>query len=126
MKRFDFWGQTLIFIGAVTFVCLHEHPTISVLIGQFLLGAWQMISCALSLNYRAQGFKQKKEYFIVSIFYLLVIVILSTLRPSNQDWFFMLMTAPSWVLGLYYYTLTIRIAFPVNRRLSSFLPHINF
>lgn len=124
MKYIDFIGQALLLLTALvlTFVFFGT----GILIGQFLLGGWQMLSSAISVVSNAPLRKKKVIHLVASILYLtLLAIIYANSWWSTNAIAFVVLMAPSWILAIYYFSVTWAWAFAQKTR-SKFLPNISF
>jgi hypothetical protein len=138
LKRIDFLGQTVIFcfIPILLILIKKSDWIIVILASQYAMGVWQMVSSFLSIVFRGPAFNSKIKHFLVSICYLLLFALCLTLGKgwgysyANHGFLVILAAigffAPPWILAIYYYIVTWRLAVPRQKKHSSFLPHINF
>ena len=124
MKYIDFIGQALLLLATLilTFVFFGT----GILIGQFLLGIWQMISSGASVLSNAPFRKQKMIHLLCSFSYLaLLATVYANSWWSTSAIAFVLMMVPAWILALYYFSVTWTWTFAEKSR-SKFLPNISF
>jgi len=134
MRYIDFTVQTLLILLGIFLLLLNmsygEWP-FSLLIVQMFLGPWQVFSSISGVVARGAAHKAKRFHLVASVLYFLVMVfangIASTLGYQWSDATIMsYLIIPPWILALFYYRITWRIAFPNYKKNSNFLPHINF
>jgi heme A synthase len=134
MRYIDFAVQTLLIlfgIGLLVFAASTEESYPVVLIAQLFLGPWQVISSIGSVSLRGNAYKFKIIHLIGSAVYFAVLFIAMWIGLKfnyhwNDETVMSYLIIPPWLLAFYYYRITWRIAFPIYKKSSSFLPHINF
>jgi hypothetical protein len=117
MKRVDLIGQTLILF--LTLVALTPFNWSGLMIGQFCVGVWQMISCVLSVIFVSSFRMHKVIHLTLAILYLLM------LQMDFNDYSFGMLTIPSWVLAIFYYSITW-MWFLAEPKKGKFLRNISF
>lgn len=123
MRYIDFFIQTLLFLCGLACVIaglVDQSWYMSVLLPQFFLGAWQIMSNLLRLPSNDQYRRMRVVHLVVALIYLVMLIA----GPGLSNHLFL--TAPAWVLAIAYYTLTCGITFRANRSQGNFLSHINF
>lgn len=124
MKYIDFIGQALLLVA--TLILTFMFFGTGILLGQFLLGVWQMLSSVVSVLGNAPLRKKKAIHLVCSFSYLSLLAIIYTNNWwSNTPTAFVLMMVPAWILAIYYFTVTWTWAFAEKSR-SKFLPNISF
>ena len=124
MKYIDFIGQALLLVATLVLAMMFLGT--GILVGQFLIGVWQMLSSSISLLTDAPFRRQKTIHFISAILYLAVLVLIVTSRAYASSLIAgIVLMVPAWVLAIYYFSITWRWAF-VEKRKSKFLPNISF
>lgn len=124
MKYIDFIGQTLLLVATLILTAVFFGS--GILIGQFLLGVWQMISSAISVLTNAPFRKKKIIHLVSSLVYLagLAIIYSNSLFASTPLAVIMMM-APAWILAIYYFSITWTWALADSKK-SKFLPNVSF
>jgi hypothetical protein len=133
MKYLDFTLQTTILLLTILLVAVSYGELdlpIGILVAQLALGSCQYLSSLISVLVDAPFLKQKKIHLVVSTIYLLLLYV------GAQEHFHGIsfpaevilpaLTIPAWTLGIYYYIITWRWAFPKIKRRGRFLPHLSF
>ncbi len=126
MRKLDFFAQTiLILTGVVTGIAtlVNRENGLILLIVQFGLGVWQMVSCGVSLIIRGPMFRKKLLHFIIALLYLGTLTFMENMAKPVAIAY---LIAPAWALGIYYYVLTWQRVFVVGRDRGSFLPNLSF
>jgi len=134
MRYIDFTIQTLIMLfGIFILTASWGEPgwPSPIVVAQMFLGPWQVLSSVVGVAARSAAHKAKRIHLIASGLYFLVMVFANGMASTlNYEWsdtvIMSYLIIPPWILALYYYSITWRIAFPSHKKNSSFLPHINF
>lgn len=137
IRFIDLSVQTILFIAVpVTLIYFRGKPSwLSELLGiQFVMGVWQMSGSFLSVVFKGPAFRRKLRHFTISSAYLLLFVLLLTTRTTSgyqAGYLSEIVTGiccfgPPWALAIYYYITTWQLVFPRQKKLSNFLPHINY
>lgn len=123
MKYIDFFGQTILFAGAVIFGVIAGVS--GVFFAMSFIGGWQMVSSFVSIVLRAPFHKQKQIHFFTAVIYL-VSLYFGWLLQVEMAWLTNVLVAlPPLSLGIYYYVITWRW-YNLNVKRGKFLPHISF
>ena len=124
MRHIDFYAQTGILIG--TLVLLALFSGYGLLLGQAVLGGWQVLSCIISVVF-FQEFRKAKLWHLSISCVVVITFYLSDGHPSllNDFVFLLLVMLPSWGLAIYYFVITWRWHSATGNR-SKFLPNISF
>jgi hypothetical protein len=124
MKYIDFIGQTFLLVSTLVLALVFGGS--GILLGQFFLGAMQMISSFVSVITNAPFRKKKQVHLICSVIYLAALALIISNNIFAQGGIsLVLMMAPAWILALYYYIITWTWTFSDTSR-SKFLPNISF
>lgn len=137
MRYIDFAVQTLFllagFLSPVWVVTFDAGTSwlLPVLAAQMYLGIWQMLSCLIALLAKKRAYAQKRIHFLISVSYLATLILAwwtgaEAFYNFDNSLFLVYLIAPAWMLAIYYYILTWRVAFAGYKKTSNFLPHINF
>ena len=129
MKYVDTAIQTLLILGAVVaLVAGFFQPDMLFFfaIAQFFLGVWQVLGCIISLIVYPEGNESRRKHLTISGIYLITLILLGNQHHGIPGWLIIAYgTVPAWSLGIYYYSITLRWAFPQLKQ-GKFLPHISF
>lgn len=93
-----------------------------ILVLQMCMGAWQLLSCIISVvatrAFRTAKLKGLAAFFIYTV----------TLRsaPESEIFSIILWTVPAWSLAVVYYVITWKWVLAGTGRRGKFLPHLNF
>jgi hypothetical protein len=92
---------------------------------QWVLGWWQMIGSGVSLIFRGPLFRKKLLHFLLASLYLLTLVLDKYIELPGHlvIWY---LTIPPWSLAVYYYVLSYRRTYVLDRERGSFLPNLSF
>lgn len=115
MRYIDTAVQTLLWVAMLAMIAPFSFTAI--LLGQFALGVWQMISCVLSIIFIKTYKKEKLIHLFVSVICLIGIA----LDPNGM----LLWTVP-WALAIYYSVLTWMWCLKSDSKQGKFLPHTSF
>jgi hypothetical protein len=122
MKYVDFVCQTVLLIFAVAvlvFILPDRVLPEAMLVPQFFVGVWQIISSVVSVLFKMRAYQLKKWHlFFASIFLVCLWAMPDISLP--------ILMVPSWILAGYYYAITCIKTFHRKRKTGSFLPHISF
>jgi hypothetical protein len=122
MKYIDFIIQTglILFSAGVLLVTLQNNAwPATLLIPQFFVGVWQMISSIVSVLFKMRAYHLKRWHLFFAGLYLVCL----SAWPSVSLTF---LIVPSWLLATYYYIVTCVTTFARQRKNGSFLPHLSF
>ena len=124
MKYIDFIGQSLLLL--TTLVLTFVFFGTGILVGQFLLGGWQMLSSSISLLTDAPLRRKKAIHFVCAAIYLTFFFTIGEIRIfQTSTMAAALLMLPAWIMALYYFSITWAWAFADTKR-SKFLPNISF
>jgi hypothetical protein len=124
MKYIDFIGQALLLIGTLILAAIFAGT--GILIGQFVLGIWQMTSSVISVLSNAPFRRKKILHLLSSTVYLIILGIIYSNRIfASTPMAVVLMMVPAWLLALYYFSITWTWAHAETKK-SRFLPNISF
>lgn len=124
MKYIDFIGQTVLLVA--TLILAVAFGGSGILIGQFFLGAMQMLSSVISVITNAPFRKKKLIHLVSALIYLTLVALIFTNKIfASSSISVVLMMIPAWGLAIYYYVITWIWAFSETNR-SRFLPNISF
>lgn len=134
IRYIDFTFQTLLFMAAIaTLVTAAFAPdTIAVImIVQFFMGIWQVLSCVLSLILYPNQNNSRRNHIVMAALYVLSLFVFPALLNHDlsifPEWLIIVYaTVPAWSLALYYYWITFTHTFPNRIKRGSFLPNISF
>lgn len=131
MKYFDLIGQSLILLftaGHIIYFYSDPQWPVYILLGQLLLGPWQLISSAVSVISKTPFSRQKRLHLKLSLVYLFLLFAFVFSNCCTWPAFAIKLfaTIPAWSLGLYYYTLTWKWVLPRRRNRGKFLPNLSF
>jgi len=138
-KWTDLIVQTILFClipTALIFSREKQDWLLNLLAIQYVMGIWQMASSFISVLFKGPAFKKKLRHFLISGAYLLLLVTGVTLGAKTNYFnggyeaspviLWICFFVPPWTLAIYYYSITWLLVNPRYKKLSSFLPHINF
>lgn len=124
MKYIDFKIQTVLLIAAVVLFALFSGY--GLMIGQFFVGVWQMLSCVISVIVFRTFRRQKLLHLGLSIAVLTALYFLKSDPAFTNDLLNLLVFfLPCWALAIYYYIISWRWYQGDSAR-SKFLPNISF
>ena len=126
MRKFDLIGQTLIItagLAAGIATLVNQENGVFLLVIQFGLGVWQMISSGISILIVGPMFRKKLFHFVTALVYLGTLMFLESMDKTFAIWYLII---PAWSLGIYYYVLTYRLVFNTGRGRGNFLPNLSF
>lgn len=134
IRYIDFTLQTLLFLAAlVTLITAAFAPdTIAVvMIVQFFMGVWQVLSCVFSLVAYPNQNNNRRNHIVTAALYVLSLFAFPALLNHDlnviPEWLVIVYaTVPAWSLALYYYWITFTRTFPNRIKRGSFLPNISF
>lgn len=115
MKYIDTAVQSLLWAAMIGMIIPLNFTAI--LLGEFAIGVWQMLSCILSLIFVKTYRRAKAIHLLVSV----VCLVLIFLDPNGL----ILWTLP-WGLAIYYTVLTWMWCLKSDARQGKFLPHTSF
>lgn len=127
MKYVDFVVQSglmLLALVALGYGLVAESSPMAVIVPQFYIGIWQMVSALLCLLTRSAGMDLRRLHVGLAIAYLATLTITSNI--DNEVFSAVWLTVPAWSLAIFYYRITWRRIWPARQHGGSFLPHINF
>ena len=118
--------QSLLIGWGILVVLSHPWPgqVTELLCVQFLLGVYQMSASVCSMVLMRPRSRGKKIHFVAAIVYLVSLAMLNTFY-TDENVVHLYLIIPAWVLGIYYYGLSLNIPFGNNKR-SKFLPNLGF
>lgn len=122
MKYLDVSIQTIIvFVALVALIFSFEEQgwLTPVLVAQFLMGTWQLLSSAISVGMKAPFHKAKKWHLGISLVYLVVLYAIGFK-------FLLIIIVPFWTLAFYYYFITWKWVLHKVKKRSRFLPNLGF
>lgn len=129
MKYVDTAIQTLLILGAAVAAIagiFHRDMFVFVAVAQFCLGVWQVTGCLISLIVYPDRNDARRRYFALAGIYLVTLFFIGTAHVKIADWLLIAYgTIPAWSLGIFYYSITLRWAFPQLKQ-GKFLPHTSF
>ena len=114
MKHIDIIGQTVILLATIAATLPFDWS--AVLIGEFAIGVWQMVSCTLALMLVKPFRNLRAIHFTLAIIYLIVF----TAGFTNE-----VMMWIAWALAAFYYIITWKW-FLYQPKQGNFLPHVSF
>jgi hypothetical protein len=130
MRKFDFALQTLLFgssiIVLISAFMIEKGYLIWLAVLQFLLGAWQLLSASATVANRKHGntFRTKN----IRIYWLSVMIYFAILGAlyvfSSRDAAFIWFPF-AWGIAIYYYVITIKLAFGKTQERKTFLDIAN-
>ena len=124
MKYIDFIGQVLLLVATLVLATVYYGT--GVLLGQFILGIWQITSSIISVSTNAPFRKRKVIHLVSSIVYLTFLTIIySNSFFASTPIAVVLMMVPAWILAFYYFAITWTWALAETKK-SKFLPNISF
>jgi hypothetical protein len=124
MKYIDFIGQALLLVATLVLTAVFFGT--GILLGQFLLGMWQLLSSFISVLTNAPFRKKKLIHLVSSCIYLAgLAIIYSNKIFASSAAAVVLMMVPAWILALYYFSITWTWALAETKK-SKFLPNISF
>lgn len=134
IRYIDYTLQTLLFLAAIaTLVTAAFAPdTIAVImIVQFFMGIWQVLSCVFSLILYPNQNNSRRNHIVMAALYVLSLFVFPALLNHDlsifPEWLIIVYaTVPAWSLALYYYWITFTHTFPNRIKRGSFLPNISF
>jgi len=127
MRKFDFVAQTIMMVGAIVSVAVliaDESAGFWLIILQFFVGCWQMLSASISLLASRNQLTLRLIHFGLAVIYLLFVYVVAVSIPSLKPGSLLTFGLP-WLLACFYYFITWRSAYPKSGK-SSFLPHLSF
>lgn len=132
IRYIDLAGQTLLMIGGLgCFASALLDPRDGILawamLFQAFLGAWQMIGCVISV-FRSKNERERKiTHLIFSSIYLATLfgIVIVKSAMINGEGFWVFLIGLPWVLAIYYYLTTWRIAVPRYNSYTDFLPYLD-
>lgn len=135
IRYIDFSLQTLLFMASIVILvtAAFAPDTIGVImIIQFFMGVWQVLSCVFSLIVYPHQNNSRRNHIVAAGLYMLSLFVFPALLNHHHvniipQWLiFSYFTVPAWGLALYYYWITFTGAFPNRIKRGSFLPNISF
>jgi hypothetical protein len=130
MKKIDFIIQTLLLFFALMFLVfaliIDNGFFIMILITQFFVGCWQLISAFLtSLDRRHGNPERTKAIRIFWIGVLIYFVVLGILFNGLQEMIWVVWFFTAWLIAIYYYVFTIKLTFGKFAERRTFLDIAN-
>jgi hypothetical protein len=141
MKYLELTVQTLFAIALVIVLSRIAHgEEIALLLAlQFIVGIWQMLVSVISVL-RTGSESPRRKHLEYSTIYITVLILSMMAFSSvvnmisiNDEYLDILgrvglgfLLGPPWILAIYHYTISWKLAFNRHKKSSSFLPHINF
>jgi hypothetical protein len=129
MKCIDLAIQTLLMLTASVVLIasfFYEDLRSLIAVDQFFLGVWQVAGCVIYLTVDPGNNGYRKAHLLTSFVYILSLLIFGGfLDDVFEGAFALYFFVPSWSLGVYYYFITIKTAFPRTGH-GKFLPHLGF
>jgi len=130
MRYVDLVMQTLIIstalfgVGLALFV--HDDYSGIAFLAQACLGVWQMASSLTSVVTRSKELKRKTSHLVLASGYLLISFTMLFLHtnPFGEMALMVFLIGPPWLLAIYYYLTTWRVAFPRYNSYTEFLPYM--
>lgn len=124
MKYIDFIGQAFLLLTTLVLAAVFFGS--GILVGQFLLGIWQLLSSIISVLTDAPFRKKKIIHLVSSILYLAALTIIySQSIFASTPIAVVLMMVPAWILAIYYFSITWTWTLADTKK-SKFLPNISF
>lgn len=124
MKKIDFYIQTLlaaILAFAAITLWFSNDAAIWVFLLLFLLGAWQMVSCIITLFAGDRAYRFKLIHFMASVIYIGTLIVMKVKIDRDPiSW-----VTPALILAVYYWLVSAKTAFP-NDNHGRFLSHLSF
>jgi hypothetical protein len=131
MKYLDTAVQTLLILGAAgaAIAGIFERDMFLLFaVAQFWLGVWQVAGCIISLIVYPDQNDLRRRHIALSAVYVATLFALGAFPHQLEIPKWLIIgygTVPAWSLGIYYYRITLRWAFPQLKQ-GKFLPHISF
>lgn len=124
MRYFDFVCQTTLILATIVIVV--PMGTYGMLIGQMMIGAWQVASSIICVTTKRPHRKYRLIHLALATVYLAFFAAFANtiFSPRHESLFFMFIAA-AWVIATYYFALTAWSTFSTTKR-SKFLPNISF
>jgi uncharacterized membrane protein HdeD (DUF308 family) len=129
MKYIDFGAQLLLILTAAIWTTCNipsGSAIATLLIFQFFIGAWQILSAVIGVFCGFPYQKQRGWYLASAFTYLFMLFILA---PVVNIYLFQILIAmvPAWCFAIYSCYLSYRTAFPKSgKHTGNFLRHISF
>lgn len=125
MRIFDFTIQSILMLGAVGSAVMGKEGLVFIALVQFAMGCWQLISAIVNTIHRDTEFKKKMimVYWIAVAGYFVGLAFFGMLFKDDLTigvWFF-----SAWIIAIFYYVFTIRLAFYKEESKRSFLDVAN-
>lgn len=117
MKYLDIIIQTVLLL--LTFALLVPYSMSALLIGQFCIGVWQMLSSTISVVAGTPNKLLRRIHFALAVIFL-IFMYTGLVEDS------VLTFAIPWALALYYYTITWMWFLSANPKKGKFLPNTSF
>ena len=135
LKIVDFSVQSIVWlvliVGGVGILPTDHRGDawVLVLVCQFCIGCWQMLSSITVFILKADSFHLRKIHFTAALIDLAVLGVFGSLENAMKTSLTTFMIIGTgifipWCLAIFYYSITWRWLFP--KRTGKFLPHINF
>lgn len=127
MRILDFTGQTLMLAAALLCLTFGKEGLVFIAFVQFFMGSWQVLSAIITSFRRNHGDAQRtlmiRIYWIAVLFYFLGLALLGFVIDEQKELFYGWFLS-AWMIAIYYYVITIRIAF-LHRERKTFLDIAN-
>jgi len=129
MRKFDFAIQTTLMSAAlalgVTALLYGSEYLVFLLVVQFLMGVWQLLSAFATTANRNHGNEIRTKiiriYWMLVVAYFAVLILLYSTADKDAAWqSTAIWLHMAWLIAIYYYAFTIRLAFGVPRRKTFF------
>ncbi len=126
MRKVDFAVQTLLFAAAIcSLAAFGKEGPIVVALAQFFMGVWQLISAGITTA-KINGDTDRRT--IMLIYWASVILYASGflgLYFIDKEEFFIGWFFGAWLIAIYYYIYTCKLAFGIEPKKKSFLEIVN-
>jgi len=126
MRYINVIVQTILFLVAPGMAIFEgADPATCLLVAQFFLGPWQLVSSLASILMKAKYFRLKIAHQIASWLVLTGLYLVMNHQNGGEPvLIFFLFVAP-WTLAIYYYVVTWKVLLAKGGK-GKFLPHLSF